>query len=122
MHITRSILVTLWSAEMALINRGRLSVQPVEEATFEVIKMLAEKGGWEEGSLQRSKSAKTKQAKVGKPKMQDEEGDASASQETMTMRADGEPPKAPVNKRKRKVDLVVVEDGVPLRRSTRTRK
>ncbi|KAL5487596.1 hypothetical protein ACEPAI_5704 [Sanghuangporus weigelae] len=34
--------------EMALIKRGRLSVQPVEEDAWEAVQLLAEKGGWEE--------------------------------------------------------------------------
>ncbi|EGO02255.1 hypothetical protein SERLA73DRAFT_14257, partial [Serpula lacrymans var. lacrymans S7.3] len=32
---------------MALVNRGRLSVQSVDEKTFEVVQTLAEKGGWD---------------------------------------------------------------------------
>lgn len=32
--------------EMALVTRGRLSVQRVEEQTWAVIQQLAEKGGW----------------------------------------------------------------------------
>ncbi|KAL5529979.1 PSY2_1 [Sanghuangporus sanghuang] len=34
--------------EMALIKRGRLSVQPVEEDAWKAVQLLAVKGGWEE--------------------------------------------------------------------------
>ncbi|KAH8118754.1 PUA-like domain-containing protein [Phellopilus nigrolimitatus] len=33
---------------MALVNRGRLSVQPVEEVAFVIVQLLAEKGGWDQ--------------------------------------------------------------------------
>lgn len=33
---------------MALVTRGRLSVQRVEEKTWNVVQLLAENGGWEE--------------------------------------------------------------------------
>ncbi|OSX59516.1 hypothetical protein POSPLADRAFT_1150140 [Postia placenta MAD-698-R-SB12] len=34
--------------QMALVTRGRLSVQRVEEKTWNVVQLLAENGGWEE--------------------------------------------------------------------------
>ncbi|EIW66251.1 hypothetical protein TREMEDRAFT_35209 [Tremella mesenterica DSM 1558] len=43
--------------EMQLVNRGRLSVQPVTDKAYEVIKLLGERGGWE-GLGQRSKGSK----------------------------------------------------------------
>ncbi|KAI6130280.1 DUF55-domain-containing protein [Pisolithus croceorrhizus] len=39
--------------EMALLNRGRLSVQRVSEACWIVIEEMARKGGWEDGSFPR---------------------------------------------------------------------
>jgi protein phosphatase-4 regulatory subunit 3 len=48
---------------MALINRGRLSVQPVEEEAFRVIVELGEKGGWSE-EVASGKKAKSKGKKV----------------------------------------------------------
>ncbi|KAI5114659.1 hypothetical protein M0805_007770, partial [Coniferiporia weirii] len=33
---------------MALVNRGRLSVQPVEEDAWAAVQLLAERGGWDE--------------------------------------------------------------------------
>ena len=35
---------------MALINRGRLSVQPVEKDAWTTVVSLAENGGWDEAS------------------------------------------------------------------------
>ena len=33
---------------MNLLNRGRLSVQPVEDVAWEAVELLGTKGGWEE--------------------------------------------------------------------------
>ena len=44
---------------MALVNRGRLSVQPLEERTYNIICSLAEKGGWTEGAPESKKAPKT---------------------------------------------------------------
>ena len=35
---------------MALINRGRLSVQPIEKDAWTTVVSLAENGGWDEAS------------------------------------------------------------------------
>lgn len=50
---------------MALISRGRLSVQPVEELAFETVVLLGDKGGWEELMPQ---GPKKKEEKVVKEK------------------------------------------------------
>lgn len=42
---------------MALLNRGRLSVQPVEEEVYEAITALGTKGGWEELMPHKGKKA-----------------------------------------------------------------
>ncbi|RXK41056.1 hypothetical protein M231_01687 [Tremella mesenterica] len=34
--------------EMQLVNRGRLSVQPVTDKAYEVVRLLGERGGWED--------------------------------------------------------------------------
>ncbi|EGO27974.1 hypothetical protein SERLADRAFT_462319 [Serpula lacrymans var. lacrymans S7.9] len=66
---------------MALVNRGRLSVQSVDEKTFEVVQTLAEKGGWDDMGLGKKKSspASTKPAK--KP-VQNKRKKAKAKAET----------------------------------------
>ena len=46
--------------EMALVNSGRLSVQPVSEDAWAVIVMMAEKGGWDEINFAKSKPKTTK--------------------------------------------------------------
>jgi hypothetical protein len=116
-------------AEMALVNSGRLSVQPVTEDAWSVIEMMAEKGGWDEMNIAKSKAKATKgdgRSKrasngraAGKSKKQDREdevdkniGDADAKSSVTNTSAIG---------RKRKVvDEEDVEDG--WRRSTRARK
>ena len=101
---------------MALINRGRLSVQPVEEETFKVIQMLAERGGWEENGAKNGKGTKGKQAKATTGKDETEEKDVGVTEE-------GPKPAAGAgNKRKRKAEPATVEGDAPLRRSTRARK
>lgn len=54
---------------MALVNRGRLSVQRVEEDAWDTVSMLAEKGGWGEnvsGQDDKTKSVtKSNKALVG---------------------------------------------------------
>ncbi|VDC04090.1 unnamed protein product [Peniophora sp. CBMAI 1063] len=51
--------------EMELVGRGRLSVQRVEEDAYEVIRELAEKGGWDVDAGKKSKAS-------GKPKKADQ--------------------------------------------------
>lgn len=41
---------------MALVTRGRLSVQRVEHQTWEVIRQLADKGGWDCDAVSSKKS------------------------------------------------------------------
>ncbi|KAJ3852401.1 DUF55-domain-containing protein [Lentinula lateritia] len=45
---------------MDLINRGRLSVQRVQKPAWDVIEMLAERGGWDESKLGKGKNARGK--------------------------------------------------------------
>jgi hypothetical protein len=45
---------------MALVNSGRLSVQPVDEEAWSVIEMMTEKGGWDEMNFAKGKKKGTK--------------------------------------------------------------
>jgi len=92
---------------MVLLNRGRLSVQRVEQAAWEAIQTMADKGGWSEGQAKKTKSQK-KQA------LEDKEDGTGPSVEG-SVRAKGGP-------RKRKAQEAE-EDGdlSPVRRSTRIR-
>ena len=111
---------------MALLNRGRLSVQPVEEAAYNVIQELAENGGWEEGS-----TSNRKRQKAGKNEdaaQANNPGKAVAAPEehhSETDLADSKPktgtaPK-PTGKKRKAADESPTESAL-LRRSTRSRK
>ena len=96
-------------AGMALVTRGRLSVQRVEQAAWDAIQTMADKGGWDEG-----KTKNTRRRKKQSP--EDEDG----GEETPS----GEVAKAKGNPRKRKAQEAERDDDsvpVPVRRSTRTR-
>ena len=88
---------------MALLNRGRLSVQRVEYAAWDVIQMMADQGGWNEG-----------RKKVRDQKKQGPEDKADSADPSK------EPAKAKGNPRKRKAQQAGGdEDSKPVRRSTR---
>lgn len=92
---------------MALVSRGRLSVQRVEQAAWDAIQLMADKGGWSEEQVKKTKGRK----KQGPKDKEDREGLSS-----------GKPAKTKGNPRKRKAGQAEeVEDSVPVRRSTRTR-
>ena len=92
---------------MALLNRGRLSVQRVEQVAWDAIQTMAEKGGWDEEQTKKTKGRK-KQAPG------DKEGDnAGASSK--------DPVEPKSNPRKRKAQPEGEKDSVPVRRSTRSR-
>jgi hypothetical protein len=61
---------------MTLLNRGRLSVQPVSDLAFDAIKLLGDKGGWDE-LLDRAKTngrtTKTPRIKKGEDDKDDNE-------------------------------------------------
>ena len=93
---------------MALLNRGRLSVQRVEQAAWDAIQTMAEKGGWDEEQAKKTKGRK-KQASG------DKEGDSVGS-------SSKDPVEPKSNPRKRKAQQPEGEkDSVPVRRSTRSR-
>jgi protein phosphatase-4 regulatory subunit 3 len=80
---------------MALVNRGRLSVQPVEEDAYDAIVALGEKGGWDEDAVGK-KPAKAKAAKAptsaSKRKAEDSDGDdGAASTKKTTAKAEPKP-------------------------------
>ena len=92
---------------MALLNRGRLSVQRVEEAAWNAIQTMAEKGGWREEPTKKAKGRKKQ---------------APEDAEDRTEPSSKEPVKPKDNPRKRKTKQAEgEEDSVPVRRSTRAR-
>ncbi|KAJ3013931.1 hypothetical protein NUW54_g1444 [Trametes sanguinea] len=125
---------------MALVTRGRLSVQRVDPETWEVIEHLAERGGWDEEAAAGSKrkaiakpqaKGKASGRQKGRMKEGDEDGVGHGSQEQAGSRSPETSKKAgakPVmtsetssQGRKRKADVDTEADAKP-RRSTRVRK
>ncbi|PSR92206.1 hypothetical protein PHLCEN_2v4736 [Hermanssonia centrifuga] len=98
--------------EMALVSRGRLSVQRVEEATWAVIEKLAKGGGWDESG---------KAGKVGKPKPPKPAAKQAKDGEEDVETSPGVNLKGSTAK-KRKATAEDNEESKPLRRSTRARK
>jgi len=91
---------------MALLNRGRLSVQRVECVAWDAIQTMADQGGWVEEQVK----------KVRKQKKQAPEDKADSADPSK------EPAKAKGNPRKRKAQQAEGdEDSKPVRRSTRMR-
>lgn len=105
--------------EMALVNRGRLSVQRVEEDTWNVIEQLAEKGGWEEGASAPKRAPKGKTVKAGDGPAKGD-GGTDKSKDDDEGRASDSKPKA--TGRKRKIDDDVQTATPAVRRSTRAKK
>ncbi|CAE6527648.1 unnamed protein product [Rhizoctonia solani] len=64
-YITPSDLKALGA--MPLLNRGRLSVQPVNEGAWTAINKLAEKGGWNEQTKSKPAKASTRPTKSTGP-------------------------------------------------------
>jgi len=92
---------------MVLLNRGRLSVQRVEQAAWEAIQTMADKGGWGEGQAKKTKSRKKQVPEVEK--------DGAETSSEGSVRAKGGP-------RKRKAQQAEGDDdSTPARRSTRMR-
>lgn len=97
---------------MALVNRGRLSVQRVDENIWGIVQNMAEKGGWEDmeygkgqakGKGKRPNGGVT-QEKARKDGKESDEGDVKSTSTGRKRRA------------------VNTEDDGSIRRSTRTRK
>lgn len=123
---------TVSVADMALINRGRLSVQRVEEKTWSVIEKLAGSGGWEDESVKKGRKEGTGETDKGKARPgraaktkagagdKDVEGGQSEDD-----KANDEGPKTSTARnstRKRKAEDGGASNVQPLRRSTRSRK
>jgi len=122
--------------QMALVTRGRLSVQRVDEKTWGVIETLAEKGGWEEagtgaktGRATKAKKPQPRIATKAKRKRAKEDDEDSADSEARDLdEPDGEQKSTTAQRasgRKRKARDVEMEGEVTeagIRRSTRSRK
>jgi hypothetical protein len=123
--------VVFWCAGMALVGRGRLSVQPVEPAAWDAVCALAEKGGFEDllpggGAGAKAKGGAKNGAKGKKklPKEEDGEAERLESQEVDEDDAAGDAgakPKGRGGGRKRKAEVALTEDDdePPRRRSAR---
>ena len=110
---------------MALVTRGRLSVQRVEEETWNVIVQLAEQGGWDEGGVSKQKTnAKAKPSVRGRKKAsaKEEEGGEEDRQSEGTQGKDAVAAKpSQSGRRKRKAEEADVAESKP-RRSTRAKR
>jgi len=97
--------------EMDLLNRGRLSVQPVEDVAWEAIELLGVKGGWED--ILDAKGSK-KRAATSKKGSGSKDADTESESKERTKRTGGQ---------KRKRDTEVKEAlGQGVRRSTRVKQ
>lgn len=111
---------------MALVNSGRLSVQPVSEEAWTVIEMMADKGGWEEINFVKGKPKTTKSGREpkktskGRGRKNDQEDD-DMDEDVGDAGPESSDNHASTAGRKRKaVDKPDVEDD--RRRSSRARK
>ncbi|KAH9854931.1 PUA-like domain-containing protein, partial [Lenzites betulinus] len=121
---------------MALVTRGRLSVQRVEEETWKVVEKLAERGGWLESTttaVKKSSAPKAKPKAKGRQQVRkkaaavaddshDSEDADNPAEEAGASRASLQKAAAAkqVHGRKRKASDAEVD--TQLRRSTRARK
>ncbi|WWD20834.1 hypothetical protein CI109_105311 [Kwoniella shandongensis] len=106
---------------MQLVNRGRLSVQPVEQAAYDAVVLLGTQGGWEELL---PKTGGKKQAPRGKRKA-DVNGDSEAKAEVKPQVDHSEPLGKEEQRKTKKARVVKAEDlPVPdgVRRSKRTKR
>ncbi|WWC65291.1 uncharacterized protein I303_107908 [Kwoniella dejecticola CBS 10117] len=87
---------------MQLVNRGRLSVQPVENAAFDAIVKLGTQGGWEGLVDSKGKSISTPipKPKTGSSTPQSKKRDAPSAQ--VEEGVDTIPVKAPVNQKSKR--------------------
>ena len=93
---------------MALVNRGRLSVQRIDEDAWEIIQNMAERGGWEDMEYGKGGKGKSRDD----DRAQDPQGKAKKEGEVKSTSAG----------RKRKAVNVEDEGSKPKRCSTRARK
>ncbi|KAI1795070.1 PUA-like domain-containing protein [Ganoderma leucocontextum] len=112
-------------AGMALVTRGRLSVQRVEEETWEVIEQLAEKGGWEEGNTSKPKAKSKGQAKTQGGRKKSKLRGKKVEEDSEGVDADDGVEGGKPSQRKRKATALgdgPGDEGSKLRRSTRARR
>lgn len=124
---------------MALVNRGRLSVQRVEEGTWKVIEQLAKKGGWDEatsttpkGTARRKTEPKDGDAKTKSRTRVKDEDDKRGTKVDRGKQGDDDGTNTADNRekgsmgkgRKRKVSESdgIQAEPIAVRRSTRSRK
>ncbi|KAI0722477.1 PUA-like domain-containing protein [Earliella scabrosa] len=122
--------------EMALVTRGRLSVQRVEEKTWQVIEQMAERGGWDEagGTVGKSRAkpkakgnAAGRQKPHRKPRNGNDDDDGDASEDEDDRQAEGKDEtdvtqeKRPSGRKRKAADVEPGTDVKP-RRSTRPRR
>jgi len=117
--------------DMALVSRGRLSVQRVNEEAWSIIELMADKGGWDDINFGKGKQKsakgegvpkKTRESGRGKGKQKDEDGEADAGvEEGGSQEANA---KTVAGRKRKTTEKDTDEDGdsPPRRRSTRTRK
>ena len=112
--------------EMALLNRGRLSVQPVTEEAYEAVVKLSKEGGWESWpgkwntkatSAPASKAAKTTTATPPAAKKEQDEA-VVPSKKAARSKPD---PSAATKKAKVEEDAPLTPNTDGLRRSSRRR-
>lgn len=122
---------------MALVTRGRLSVQRVEEQTYEILVQMGERGGWDEAATKPAKASGSKDMKkkaaarkggrkVRKDELNDGDDD-DVKEETEKMKSSAEITEDPKPGKKgrgtkRKAKNEDEYESQPVRRSTRTKR
>ncbi|TFK46913.1 DUF55-domain-containing protein [Heliocybe sulcata] len=111
---------------MALVTRGRLSVQKVERDTWDAVVLLAERGGWEDMDFKGKEKAVAKE-KTSRPKggakAKKTKEESAEDEEEEAVEAEPEKPAAkPQKKRKADEGEDLYDEARPLRRSTRAKK
>lgn len=101
---------------MALINRGRLSVQRVEEEVWVAVEKLAEKGGWQEGAKPTKKPRKVGGGSK-KSSRQEEVPNDDADEDSSVE----DKPKLKTRKRKVEDTVESATEKPPKRQSTRSK-
>lgn len=81
---------------MALINRGRLSVQPVEMLVYGAIVKMGDKGGWEE--MMAAAPKKVSKKRVAKLESDEEEKDSEQKKPVVVKKEKTKPKQAPAKK------------------------
>ncbi|KAK7696146.1 hypothetical protein QCA50_000797 [Cerrena zonata] len=108
--------------DMALINRGRLSVQPVEETAWGTMEMLADRGGWDDMNTKptakrKNEKATTKKPPTRKPKAKKSSSDDEAKAEETD--SEGKQPVVSAKPRGSKRKVAETEDDTDNTRATR---